>query len=340
LAFGRSQHPDADLFTRIIDHEVKQLLKDRPDVLVWDDFSTLAAKISQQVIFGHGKYCPYFEQRVSRIVSSSNWGIARHHDLRPFFNRIRTQLDEKASPRSVHLARRAARWGTKNGNRKHAQVSSQVAFWAFVMKDAIELHTVRTLALIVQAPDVQRRLIEEVRASRPPTAADIDGLDFLEACIKEQLRLWTPVPILLRKAVEDFELPADAAGTAPKVAIPKGHWILMHTGFYHRDPEVFGAAAHRFSPEERVHDRCNAISVTNSDPPLYVFSRHHQACAGQFLAIFLLKAVLAALLRRGPYVLLDDKIDREAVPSAIDQFALRFLRRRREPCANPLAGVP
>jgi len=134
--------------------------------------------------------------------------------------------------------------------------------------------------------------------------------------------LWTPVPILLRKAVTDFHLDG--------IHIRKGQWILMHTGFYHRDAEVFGAAAQRFRPEERVHDRPNLTSVTNSEPPLYVFSRYQQACAGQFLAIFLLKAVLAALLRRGPYVLLDGKTDRDAVPAAIDQFGLRFWRRPRD----------
>jgi len=322
LAFGGSQHPDANVFAWIVDDEVKQLLKDRPDVLVWEDFSTLAAKISQQVIFGRGKYCPDFEQHVSRIVSASNWGIARHCDLRPFFKRLRTQLDEQASPRAGHLVCRAARWVTKKGNRDQVQPSSQVAFWAFVTKDAIELHTVRTLALIAQAPDVQRRVMKEVQASGPPTAAAVNGLHFLEACVKEQLRLWTPVPILLRKAVTDFHLDG--------IHIRKGQWILMHTGFYHRDAEVFGAAAQRFRPEERVHDRPNLTSVTNSEPPLYVFSRYQQACAGQFLAIFLLKAVLAALLRRGPYVLLDGKTDRDAVPAAIDQFGLRFWRRPRD----------
>lgn len=347
LTFSDSPHPDADVFASIIDDEVEQLLKDRPGVLGWGDFSTLAAKISQQVIFGRGKYCPYFEERVSRIVSSSNWGIARHHDLGPFFKRLRTELDEKVSPGGGHLVCRAAQWLSDHGKPEDAQPSSQVAFWTFVIKDAIELHTVRTLALIVQAPPaVQRRLRKEVLASGPPTAAAVDGMDFLEACVKEQLRLWTPVPILLRRAVRYFRL--------DDIPIYEGNWVLMHTGFYHRDPEVFGVAAHRFSPEERLRNeteerlrnekRCRGeeppdCSVTYSKPPLYVFSRYHQACAGQFLAIFLIKAVLAALLRRGPYTLLDCAMPRDAVPAAIDHFGLRFWWRRREPSSNPRARV-
>ena len=47
------------------------------------------------------------------------------------------------------------------------EASSQIAFWLFVMKDAIELHTVRTLALIASAPEnVRQRLSDELGARR------------------------------------------------------------------------------------------------------------------------------------------------------------------------------
>jgi unspecific monooxygenase len=151
------------------------------------------------------------------------------------------------------------------------------------------------------------------------TAADIGGLSWLEACIKEQLRLWTPVPILLRVAEKDFKL--------GDTEIRIGQQLLIHAGFYHRDPEVFGAAADRFNPEARLADRASSGSVTNSDPPLYVFSRHRQSCAGQFLIIFLLKAILATLLRHATLALPGHRIDMDPVPAALDQFALRFWRR-------------
>jgi cytochrome P450 len=189
-------------------------------------------------------------------------------------------------------------------NDANAKPSGQAGFWVFVIKDAIELHTVRTLALIVNASDdVRKRLLTEIQAADPPTADTIVGLNLLEGCLREQLRLWTPVPILLRVAVKDFRL--------GNIQIRAGQQILMHTGFYHRDKEEFGVAADRFSPQDSL-------------APLYVFSQGRQACAGQFLAIFLLKAVLAALLRHATFALPDQRIDVCQVPAAIDQFALRF----------------
>jgi hypothetical protein len=352
LAFDGEPHPDATEFVSIVEDEVSRLLECRREVLVWDDFSTLAARISQQVIFGRGTYCPDFDRQVARLVSASNWWLRHWSAFWPFFARINEEL-ERPTARNGNGSLVCG--AVKCGAQQHSQPSSQVAFWIFVMKDAIELHTVRTLALIANAePGVRQRLMEEVLAT-----TEVDKLHYLEACIKEQLRLWTPVPILLRVALTDFDLydmgqaehtieqtehtieqaehaieqaehtRGEMRGLArPHIHICKGQQILLHTGFYHRDAEVFGAAAERFSPDERKeHDRPNHESVTNSEPPLYVFSRHRQACAGQFLVMVLLKAVLAALLRRGEYVLLDGATHGDTVPAAIDQFGLRFWRR-------------
>ena len=91
-----------------------------------------------------------------------------------------------------------------------------------------------------------------------------------------------------------------------KLRVEKGRQILMHTGSYHRDPEVFGAAADRFLPEQRlIADMPGCCPVNHLNPPLYVFSRHQQSCSGQFLIIFLLKAVLASLLVKTKIVLLE-----------------------------------
>jgi cytochrome P450 len=319
LAFGHQQHPDADVLVSIVNDEVQRLLESNHEVLAWDDFSTLAARISQQVIFGRGEFRPDFAEHLARLVAASNWLIRRYPQYWPFRSHIEAQLDRQAGTKTPSLVCRAADWVASNKDQPDADAFSQTAFWLFVMKDAIELHTVRTLALIANASaDVRGMLLAEVRAA-PATSAAIGGLKWLEACIKEQLRLWTPVPILLRVAVKDFELGG--------IAIRAGQQLLMHTGFYHRDPEVFGAAADRFSPEARLIDEASHISVTNSEPPLYVFSAHQQACAGQFLVIFLLKAVLAALLKHTNLALPGHAIDVKAVPAALDQFALRFRRR-------------
>src|SRR4029079_18672109 len=122
------------------------------------------------------------------------------------------------------------------------KVPSQIGFWFFVLKDAIELHVARTLALIAAHPKVQARVRQEIKAAGPLTANSIDGLRYLEACIAEQLRLWTPVPLLLRRAENDFLL-------GPGIPVEAEQQLLIHAGVYHRDPRIFGDLADTFVPD-------------------------------------------------------------------------------------------
>jgi cytochrome P450 len=90
--------------------------------------------------------------------------------------------------------------------------------------------------------------------------------------------------------------------------------ILIHAGFHHRDSHVLGATADRFSPD----------SLTDAFPPVYVFSRHRQSCAGQFLARFLIKAALAALLSRFRFALVAPGIDPGRIPHLCDHFGIEL----------------
>jgi len=323
LAFGQSDHPDGEQFVAIAHHEVERMLEERRQLLAWHDFGRLAARISQQVIFGIGQYREDVAKHLARLVRASNWGVIR----RPAdFSALHGCIDEQVNRRGrpcrewQSLVQRAVSGVSRSSATTDVHAPSQIAFWLFVMKDAIELHTVRTLALIASAPEnVRQRLSDELACTRL-TAAGIAQLDFLEACIKEALRLWTPVPILLRVALERTEL-------SGHVRVEKGRKILMHTASYHRNPEVFGAAADTFLPEQRRSaDTHSCCSVTNSNPPLYVFSRHQQSCSGQFLIVFLLKAVLASLLVKTNPLLLGEQVPMDPVPAAIDHFATRFWR--------------
>ena len=324
LAFGQALLPASDEFLEIAKVEIERLLGNRPDVLAWRDFSELAGRVAQQVIFGRGRFDPALAARAARVASSSNWARRRPSDLGFIFQHFQAALARPSLEQEpgAALAPRCRRWLEEHESaRQMADAHSQMAFWLFVIRDALELHVSRTLALIASAPEALRDGIRaEVRHDRPVTADSIEGAVLLEGCVKEELRLWTAVPVLLRRAMRDCML-----GDTP---IRAGQQMLLHVGFYHRDPQVFGAAANRFDPESRSRDdRSNEQSATNSTPPLYVFSRGRQACAGQFVAMFLLKATLACLLRRVDVTLHGTKLRLDQVPTAIDPFHLRFAVR-------------
>jgi hypothetical protein len=104
------------------------------------------------------------------------------------------------------------------------RVPNQIAFWLFVLKEALELHVPRTLALIAAHPTVHDRVRDEVRNMMSRTPEAVDGLPILDACISEQLRLWTPVPILVRRVVNPFSLRGE-------IPIEAGRQMMIHTGF-------------------------------------------------------------------------------------------------------------
>jgi len=74
--------------------------------------------------------------------------------------------------------------------------------------------------------------------------------------------------------------------------------FLIHAGFYHRDPRIFGARADAFAPD----------AAAAGGPATYFFSDHLQRCAGASLITFVLDVALASLLRRFRFELVGPQI--------------------------------
>lgn len=323
LGFG-GLHRHGDAFRDIAFQAVDTLTEGRADPLRWKDFQTLALQISHQIILGAGQVESDMDCHLARVVKRSNWiflsGAQRH--FAAFYARVerhlaRQRADHGGSPREPQangerassrcLMHDSAR-RLENGSATPATgVPSQIGFWFYVLKDAIELHVARTLALVAAHREIQDRVRQEIRNSPLTSAQDIDNLRLLDACLAEQLRLWTPVPILLRRAVNPYILRGE-------IPIEEEQQILMHAGFHHRDARYFGKTVDSFSPD----------SVTDSTwtGSLFVFSRHHQSCAGQFIAKLILKATLAALLAKFRFGLITPSIEPGNIPYSYNHFKI------------------
>jgi cytochrome P450 len=320
--FGR-RHEHANAFREVVFREAERLTAARTGMLRWADFTTLGLRISHQVILGPGQVDPELAAELARLSARGNLLLPGHWPpFAAFYARVDRYLarhrasvggerrDARAQDAPVtasclmHECARALEAGSAAST---TRVPSQIGFWLFVLKDAVELHVARTLALIAAHPEVQERVRQELRGASLSSPQAIDALPYLDACLSEQLRLWTPVPILLRRAVKAFSLPGG-------VTLHPEQQILIHTGFYHRDPSVFGKIADTFSPDPAAHDR----------PDVYFFSRHRQSCAGQFLARFVIKAALAALLARFRFELVAPAIEPGRVPHLYDHFGIEL----------------
>ena len=302
-------HRHHDAFLEIAAAEAERLTGEGRDELRWPDFQTLGQRVSQQVILGMRHVRPELAAQLDRMVRRSNLTLRDRASFAGFYETIERYLARKESTAAACLMNDSATARERGEASDTTSVPTQIGFWFFVLKDAVELHVARTLALIAAHSDVQARVREEILRAGALTAQAIDSLACLEACIAEQLRLWTPVPILLRRAVTSFSL----RGEIPLEAEAQ---ILIHAGSYHRDPGVFGARANSFSPDA-ARDRA---------PNLYVFSAHRQSCAGRSLITFVLKATLASLLRRARFELSGPAIEPGRIPYLYDHFEVRLRR--------------
>jgi cytochrome P450 len=323
LEFGKL-HAHHDAFNDIVSREVGERIAAPSGTLRWSDFGAVAQGVSHQVVLGSGRLEPGMAVHLAHLVQRANWAFLPPpaHGFAAFYERIDAQLDRhRAALRTASggpqpggqpvptgcLMHDSARLVETGSTTAVTQVPRQIGFWFFVLKDAMELHVARTLALIAAHPAVQERVRDEIRRAPGLSAYDIDRFAYLDACLMEQLRLWTPVPILLRRANRSFSLRGE-------IPIRAEEQILIHAGFQHRDSLVLGATADRFSPD----------AVTDTFPPLYVFSRHRQSCAGQFLARFLIKAALAWLLAKHRFELVAPSIDPVEIPHLCDHFKIEL----------------
>ncbi|HEX7273970.1 MAG TPA: cytochrome P450 [Casimicrobiaceae bacterium] len=303
LDFRRRLHRHHDAFLQIVRDETGKI---PARVLRWPDFQNLGERLSQQVILGAGEVKPILGEQLTNLVACSNFLFRDSVNYPAFYGHIGDSLEGKGPG---HCLVADAAGALQRGRAADStRVPAQVGFWLFVLRDALELHVPRTLALIAAHRKVQQQVRAELAAAGPLTADAIDGLRYLEACVHEQLRLWTPVPLLMRRATRSFIL-------QDEVAIEAEQQILMHAGFYHRDPQVFGEVADRFAPDR---------AMRAGFPAIYFFSAHRQSCIGRPLVTFLLKATLASLLSRYTFHLLGPDIDPESIPYLYDHFSVRL----------------
>jgi hypothetical protein len=252
-------------------------------------------------------------EQLQHLVRCSNFLVRGWASIAAFYHRIDQDLQSASrAGRERSLVAVSAKLLAARGATETTRVPTQIGFWLYVLKDAMEVHVPRTLALLAAHPHEQKRVRREIADAGRLTPDAIHGLSLLEACLLEQLRLWTPVPILLRRAVKPFFLHNE-------IPIEAEQQILIHAGFYHRDARYFHDRADRFSPDAVGED---------GFPATYFFSAHRQECAGRSLVTFVLKATLASLLSRFNFELIGPTIEaREPLPYLYDHFSVKLQTR-------------
>lgn len=115
---------------------------------------------------------------------------------------------------------------------------------------------------------------------------DLSSLPFTTMCIKESLRLHSPVQAVTRKYTQNMPLPGDRA-------VPKGVICLVSIYGTHHNPDVW-SNPHEFDPQRFDPANTNARSSSAFIP----FSAGPRNCIGQRFALAELRVVVALTLLR------------------------------------------
>ncbi|KAL4708370.1 hypothetical protein ACJJTC_019606 [Scirpophaga incertulas] len=149
-----------------------------------------------------------------------------------------------------------------------------------------------TMMMLAKYPDIQEKVYQEIfdvfgNSDRPIVKGDLIQLRYLERVVKETLRLFPPVPFIIRKVQEDITLPSGKH-------LPGGSGVVISIWGVHRDPKYWGPDAETFDPDRFLPERFNLKHTCSYMP----FSQGPRNCLGYQYALMSIKTAVSAILRK------------------------------------------
>jgi enediyne biosynthesis protein E7 len=143
-----------------------------------------------------------------------------------------------------------------------------------------------TFYLLARHPAAEDRLRREIAtlAGRAPSVADLPALPFCAALLRESMRLYTPIWIVSRIAIDDDEVGG--------YRVPAGALVPISPYLIHRH-ESFWADAERFDPARFMPNHAAEFHPQQFVP----FGAGPRHCIGQHFATMEMQLVLATLVQ-------------------------------------------
>lgn len=168
----------------------------------------------------------------------------------------------------------------EGANLSDTDIREEVDTFMFEGHDTTSSALSFTIFLLSQHKAEQEKAFEESIAFE---GKENENMKYLEAVIKEALRLYPSVPFYSRQVLEEIQL--------RHIKLPKGVNVAVMAYLMHRDGRYF-PEPNRFNPERFL------VEPNSSCPYAFVpFSAGPRNCIGQKFAMLEVKCVLANLLR-------------------------------------------
>nr|XP_032512374.1 cytochrome P450 4d2-like [Danaus plexippus plexippus]DAB41764.1 TPA_inf: cytochrome P450 CYP405A7 [Danaus plexippus] len=186
-------------------------------------------------------------------------------------------------------------------------IEEEISLICFTGHYTTTLTICHTLYYVAKYPEIQNRIIEEQQCifkndmSKKPTHKNLNDMKYLEAVIKESMRVLPPVTKIGRQLKKDFRF--DDGRIAPA-----GSSVIVFFEAMYQNPNIF-PEPEKFDPERFF----NSMHLFSFVP----FSAGPRNCLGFRYAWVAMKATLSNMLRRYEVVPCD--------PADEPQFAYRIL---------------
>ncbi|TFK50064.1 cytochrome P450 [Heliocybe sulcata] len=188
-----------------------------------------------------------------------------------------------------------------------------------------------TLWELAKHPEVQTRLRTEIKEAQVKAQAkgqtelalhDIEGIEYLQAVLKEGLRFHPAVPRFQRVARDDEVIPlskpirATSGATLSELMVPGGTKIVVTIAAYNRYRELWGPDANVFNPDRWMssHERNKEHTSIGVVGNTLTFSSGTRSCIGWRFAMTEMQCFLVDLISNFEFSLPPDgkRIRREA----------------------------
>ncbi|KAF8626325.1 hypothetical protein AX15_004986 [Amanita polypyramis BW_CC] len=184
-------------------------------------------------------------------------------------------------------------------------VIAQVPTFLVAGHETTSIATTWALFALTQHHRVQEKLRQELLtvSTDNPTMDELNALPYLDAVVRETLRVHAPVPSSMRVATQDDTIPLekpirDKEGNLREyISVNKGQTIFIPIQAINRAENIWGEDAREFKPERWEIVPQAASSVPGVWGNLLTFLGGPHACIGYRFSIVEMKAILFTLLR-------------------------------------------
>lgn len=141
------------------------------------------------------------------------------------------------------------------------ELIGQMTVLTFAAMDTTSGALSRILYLLAQHTKVQEQLRQEIKDARAQAGgADLDyngldGLPYLDAVVRETLRLYPPIPVVSRVTRQDIVLPLSNPITGKdgkkmgEILVPSGTMAVASLLRANREPSIWGSDSYEWKPE-------------------------------------------------------------------------------------------